>query len=64
MKKLFLQREKLWRERTHILSEMKQMETEIVEMKATHDGQIRLIKNITGHAKNKAALLNDSNAAA
>lgn len=59
MKKLSLLREKLWKERMLVVNEMKSMETELAEMKATHEGQLRLIKNVTGHAKNQAALLND-----
>ena len=35
----------------------------MAELKATNDGQIRLIQNVTGHSKNKAAILNDENQA-
>lgn len=38
MKKLSILREKLLHERNHILNEMKQMELQINDMKATHDG--------------------------
>ncbi len=59
MKKLSILREKLLHERNHILNEMKQMELQISDMKATQEGQLRLIKNVSGHTKNQAALLND-----
>ena len=38
---------------------MKQMENEMTELRATYEGQVRLIKNVTGHGKNQAALLNE-----
>jgi hypothetical protein len=59
MRKLALTSEKFAREREHLLNEMKKQEEELKDMKATYDGQFRLIQNLTGHAKNQAALLND-----
>lgn len=38
------------------------MEDEIRELKATNEGQIRLIQNVTGHSKNQSAV-NDTAAA-
>jgi hypothetical protein len=38
MKKLALQKEKLTRERTHILAEMSKMEHDITQMRATNEG--------------------------
>lgn len=50
---------KLDGERALILTDMRKMETEIREMKATYEGQLRLISSVTGHARNKAALLTE-----
>lgn len=58
MKKLALQKEKLTRERAHILAEMSKMEQDIAQMRATNEGQQRLLQGSSGHAKNQAALLN------
>lgn len=63
MKKLSLLKEKLTRERTHILGEMRKMEHDIAEMRATNEGQQRLLKSSSGHAKNQAALLNEAQGA-
>lgn len=52
IKRLNLLKEKLQTERQHICSEMKQMEAEMNELRATYEGQVRLIKNVTGHGKN------------
>ena len=41
------------------MADMKKMENDIREMKATYDGQMRIINNITGHAKNQGAILTD-----
>lgn len=43
--------------------EMSKQEVELREMRLTYDGQLRLIQNLTGHAKNQSALLNDQAAA-
>jgi|LauGreDrversion4_2_1035121.scaffolds.fasta_scaffold810144_2 hypothetical protein len=50
---------KLDGERNLILTDMRKMEAEIREMKATYEGQLRLISSVTGHARNKAALLTE-----
>lgn len=59
MKQLSVMRVKLDRERQLIVVDMKKMEQDIREMRATYEGQIRLIKNVTGHAKNQGAILNE-----
>ena len=63
MRKLSLARQKFQAEREHLLIEMTKQEAELKEMRATFDGQFRLIQNLTGHMKNQAALLNDQAAA-
>jgi hypothetical protein len=49
MKKFSLHKEKLTHERQHLLTELKAQERELADMRATNDGQIRLIQNVTGH---------------
>jgi hypothetical protein len=52
MRKLSLARQKFQAEREHLLIEMTKQEAELKEMRATFDGQFRLIQNLTGHMKN------------
>jgi predicted nucleic acid-binding Zn-ribbon protein len=59
MRKLALTKQKFQAEREHLLAEMSKQEVELREMRSTYDGQLRLIQNLTGHAKNQSALLND-----
>jgi hypothetical protein len=60
MKKLSLLNKKYDTERLHLITELKACERELVELRATNQGQLRLIQNVTGHQKNQGALLNDS----
>ncbi len=57
MKKLSAICQKLTNERATVLADMKRMEDQCGDMKANHEGQLRLIQNMNGHAKNHAALL-------
>ena len=60
MRKLSLIKEKFATEREHTLAEMKRMEVEIAQLRATNQGQLRLIQNVTGHQKTKAAIGGDA----
>lgn len=59
MKRITLLKEKYAHEREHILDQLRANERELAELKATTEGQVRLIQNVTGHMKNKTAMLND-----
>lgn len=59
MKKISLIKEKYAQERAHLLSEMKQQEEELKQLRASNEGQLRLIQNVTGHIKNGGGLPKD-----
>lgn len=64
MRKLCLQNQKFSAERLHLLTELKAAEKELAELRSQNEGQLRLIQNVTGHQKNKGALLDDSSKSA
>lgn len=59
MKKMSAVKQKFTQERLHLITEMQSLERENAELRATNEGQLRLIQNVTGHQKNKGALLNE-----
>ena len=60
MKKLTQIRKKFEQERAQIIAEMEKDEVELGELRAMYEGQLRLIRSVTGHAKNQGAILNDT----
>ena len=62
MKKLLNAKEKYRTECSKLVTEMKTIEVDQYQMRASLTGQNRMIGNITGHAKNpSSAVLHDSN---
>lgn len=52
MRGLSLTKEKMLRERNHLIAEMKKLESQIKEYGDKHSAQNRLIQNVYGHNKN------------
>ncbi len=59
MKKLTVLKTKFEIERQQMLTEMKTNEKQLGEMRAMYEGQMRLIRQVTGHSKNQSALLTE-----
>jgi len=59
MKKLTVLKTKFEIERQKMHTEMKTIEMQHGEMRAMYEGQMRLIRQLTGHSKNQSSLLTE-----